>query len=69
MTSTVSEKRSATCRSRWSDVTDRALDAVATWLYPPEHDALAARAIGCVVAGALILLYAALRLTPSKIGA
>ena len=48
---------------------NRALDAIATWLYPPEHDALVARAIGCVVAGALILLYAALRLTPSKIGA
>ena len=47
----------------------RVLDRIAAWIYPPEHDALAARAIGCVVAGALILLYAALRLTPSKIGA
>lgn len=48
---------------------DRALDAIAAWLYPPEHDALVARAIGCVLAGALILLYAANRLTPKKIGA
>ena len=48
---------------------NRTLDAIAAWLYPPEHDALAARAIGCVLAGALVLLYAALRLTPSKIGA
>ena len=47
---------------------NRALDAVATWFYPPENDALAARAIGCVLAGALILLYAANRLTPKKIG-
>ena len=47
----------------------RVLDRIAAWLYPPEHDALAARAIGCVAAGALILLYAALRLTPPKIGA
>ena len=45
------------------------LDAVATWFYPPENDALAARAIGCVLAGALVLLYAANRLTPKKIGA
>lgn len=49
-------------------MTDRLLDAVATWLYPPEHDALAARAIGCVLAGALILMWAGLRLMPPKIG-
>ena len=48
---------------------NRLLDAAATWLYPPEHDALAARAIGCVLAGALVLLYAANRLTHPKIGA
>ena len=48
---------------------DRIASAVATWLYPPEHDALVARAIGLIFSGALILLYAALRLTPSKIGA
>ena len=48
---------------------DRLLDAIATWLYPPEHDALVARAIGCVLAGALILLYAANRLAPKKVGA
>ena len=42
---------------------DRIASAVATWLYPPEHDALAARAIGLVMAGALVLLYAAKRLT------
>ena len=48
---------------------NRLLDAAAAWFYPPEHDALAARAIGCVLAGALILLYAALRLTPKRIGA
>ena len=47
----------------------RVLDAIATWLYPPEHDELAARAIGLIFSGALILLYAALRLTPKKIGA
>ena len=48
---------------------NRTLDAVATWLYPPEHDALVARAIGLIFSGALILLYAALRLTPKQIGA
>ena len=45
----------------------RVLDYVAAWLYPPEHDALAARAIGLIFSGALILLYTALRLTPPKI--
>lgn len=48
---------------------NRLLDAAAAWLYPPEHDALAARAIGLIFSGALVLLYAALRLTPPKIGA
>ena len=42
---------------------------VADYLYPPEHDAVILRAIGCVLAGAPILLYAANRLTPKKIGA
>ena len=45
------------------------LDTIATWLYPPEHDALAARAIGLVLSGALILLWAGLRIAPRNIGA
>ena len=48
---------------------DRIASAVATWLYPPEHDELVARAIGLIFSGALILLYTALRLTPKKVGA
>lgn len=50
-------------------MTDRVLDRIAAWIYPPEHDALAARAIGLIFGGALLLLYATLRLTPKKIGA
>ena len=42
---------------------DRLLDAAADWIYPPEHDALVVRAVGCIVGGALVLLYGARRLT------
>lgn len=45
------------------------MSVIANWLYRPENDRIAAQAIGLVLAGALILLYAGLRLTPSKIGA
>lgn len=45
------------------------MDVIANWLYRPENDRIAAQAIGLILAGAFILLYAGLRLTPSKIGA
>lgn len=64
MTSTVSEKRSATCRSRWSDVTGRALD----WIFALDEGVIT-KAIGLVFAGSLILLWAGLRITPQRIGA
>ena len=38
----------------------------ADYAYPPEHDAVILRALGLVASGAFLLLYAALRLTPSK---
>lgn len=44
-------------------------EMVANWLYRPENDRIAAQALGLILAGALILLYVGLRLTPSKIGA
>lgn len=43
---------------------DRALD----WIFALDEGVIT-KAIGLVFAGALILLYAALRLTPQRIGA
>lgn len=39
------------------------------WLLNPAHDRIVARALGLVLSGALVLLWAGLKLTPKKIGA
>ena len=45
------------------------LDVVADYLSVPEHDRVIRNTIGLVASAALIVLYNAIRLTPSKIGA
>ena len=67
MTSTVSEKRSATCRSRWSDVARalilRHVDSHIDALHCKDGDAALARALGLFLSGCLILAWAGRRLT------
>ena len=45
------------------------LDVVADYLAVPEHDRIIRNTIGLVASAALIVLYIAMRITPSKIGA